>query len=183
MVSAILGFKGPLRRKTDAFGRSRRRAFGGRSRGRGRSEKVSREAILLAAILASATTVSAAAAQTFGGPLIIEGPVYQRAIPIAPDAIFDALEAAGYREFSPMAPREPVYALKAVNPEGDLVALEISMFTGEIELELILAANYRPPLRAYRPTAAPQAAVPPPPPIAPAAPPPPAGGHDPLVVY
>ena len=52
---------------------------------------------------------------------------------ISPDAVFDALEAAGYREFSPMAPRGDVYKLDAVNPRGDLVALEISVFTGAIE--------------------------------------------------
>lgn len=147
-----------------------------------------RKAILIGALFAAAAAISPASAQSFGGPLIIEGPIYQRALPLAPDAVFDMLEAAGYREFSPMAPREPLYKLRAVNPEGDLVALEISMFTGEIELELILAEHQRPPLRAHRHAPQPQVSAAPPAPAIPRAapPPPPLGeddGHDPLVVY
>ncbi len=145
---------------------------------------VSRNAFLSAALIAAAAS-SPAFSQSWNSGFRVEGPVYfapgvyQRALPLSPDAVFNALEAAGYREFSPMAPREPVYRLNAVNPRGDLVALEISMFTGQIERERILAVHQRPPLRAYRPAPVPQAA-----PVAPAAPPPANdGGHDPLVVY
>jgi hypothetical protein len=61
----------------------------------------------------------------------------------SPDDVFDSLESAGYREFSPMADRGGVYELRAVNPAGDLVALEVSAHTGEIERELILAERPR----------------------------------------
>ncbi len=144
-----------------------------------------RNAVFTAALIAATAANSPAHAQSWNSGVMVEGPVYfapgvyQRALPLSPDAVFNALEAAGYREFSPMAPREPVYRLNAVNPRGDLVALEISMFTGQIERERILAVHQRPPLRAYRAAPAPQAA-----PRAPAAPPPSdEGGHDPLVVY
>jgi hypothetical protein len=89
-----------------------------------------------------------------------------------PDQVLDSLEAAGYREMTPMAHRGRLFKLNVVNPEGDLVALEIATETGLIERELILRAAYRPALP--RPVAAPAPqAVPPPPPTS----------GDPLVVY
>ncbi len=148
-----------------------------------------RNPLLYSALFAAAAAVSPASAQSWGWGVETGGPAYYgappayyapgyypRARPISPDAVFNALEAAGYREFGPMAPREPIYRLNAVNPRGDLVALEISMFTGEIERERILAVHQRPPLRAYRQAPAPRTS-------APAAPSPPAAQHDPLVVY
>lgn len=125
-------------------------------------------------------------------PTFYEPSPYPRALPLSPDAVFDALEAAGYREFSPMAPRGDVYKLNAVNPRGDLVALVISAFTGAIESERILAPHHRPPRRASAPlprpaprTVPPQASVEPPAdaPDEPPAEPSGDGGHDPLVVY
>src|SRR5688572_12853860 len=62
---------------------------------------------------------------------------------VSPDAVFDRLDDAGYSELSPMAPRGQLYNLTAVDPAGNLVALEISMFTGEIENRYILEAAVR----------------------------------------
>ena len=104
-----------------------------------------------------------------GEPLVILGPAPPPAASgVSADAVFDALERAGYREFGPMSHRGALYRLRAVNREGDLVDLEISAHTGEIERELILAESRRPqPRTLSRPT-----------------PPEPAGqGRDPLVVY
>jgi hypothetical protein len=150
-----------------------------------RKPEVSAKAILSGAILAVAATISAASAQTYVGRVAVEGPVYQRAVPISPDAIFNALEHAGYREFGAMAPREPVYKLSAVNPRGDLVTLTISMFTGEIEDEAILRPNYRRPLRVHRavPPIAPEASAAPQRPAGLAPPPRGSVSRDPLVVY
>lgn len=86
------------------------------------------------------------------------------------DAVFDALERAGYREFSPMAFRDGVYKLNAVNRGGDLVALEVSALTGQVEREYLIGSR--------------QAAVPVAPPTPPRAPAQPSRpGQDPLVVY
>ena len=113
-----------------------------------------RNPLLYSALFAAAAAVSPASAQSWGWGVETGGPAYYgappayyapgyypRARPISPDAVFNALEAAGYREFGPMAPREPIYQLNAVNPRGDLVALDVSMFTGEIERERILAVH------------------------------------------
>ncbi len=139
--------------------------------------------ILTGALIAAAAALSPASAQSWisrpQGPVYYAPGYYQRAVPLSPDAVFNALEAAGYREFGPMAPREPIYRLNAVNPRGDLVALDISMFTGAIESERILAVHQRPPIRVYR-------TAPPPPAAAPAPPPPrthSGGAHNPLVIY
>jgi hypothetical protein len=124
-----------------------------------------------------------------GPPVLYDPPVVVAPPPVivrerSPDEIFDGLEAAGYREFSPMAHRGALYKLNAVNPEGDLVALEISAHTGMIERELILQARHAPPL-----AAAPAPAPPPQTYAAPAAPrpytpPTPAEPEaDPMVVY
>jgi hypothetical protein len=115
-------------------------------------------------------------------PLAIIGPAPPPATNsfVSPDDVFDALERAGYGEFSPMAYRGALYELRAVNPGGDLVALQVSAYTGEIESELILAENRQnvPPVvtaPAYprpaplRPQQAPQAT--------------PEDERDPLVVY
>jgi hypothetical protein len=87
------------------------------------------------------------------------------------DVVFAKLDRAGYREFGPMAFRDGVYKLSAVNRHGDLVALEVSALTGSVERETII----RPGQAAIPPAAAPTFAEPAPP----------AGdeGRDPLVVY
>jgi hypothetical protein len=56
----------------------------------------------------------------------------------SPGEVLDWLDREGYRELSPMAHRGDLYKLTAVNPDGDVVALEISVYTGELERELIL---------------------------------------------
>jgi hypothetical protein len=55
-------------------------------------------------------------------PPVVYGP---QEIPSAvpPDVIFDRLEQAGYRELGPMAFRDGVYKLSAVNRNDELVAL------------------------------------------------------------
>jgi hypothetical protein len=138
----------------------------------------------LIGVLLAAAAAPPAAAQSWGAGVIVEGPVYygapafERAIPLPPDVVFDALEADGYHDFGPMAPRGPIYRLTAVNRRGDLVELEVSAFTAAVEQERILAFSERPPVRVYR--AAPAARP------LPAPPPPPASddrGGNPLVVY
>ncbi len=100
----------------------------------------------------------------FGGPVFYgPPPVYYEAPPVyrarprviyredpgvipmqAPEVVFDRLEGAGYREFSPMARRGDRYRLHAVDPDGNLVALDISIFTGEIERTEMLQARLSP---------------------------------------
>lgn len=82
----------------------------------------------------------------FGPPPVVVEPMQPVLAPnmVPPGAILDALEDVGYRELSPMAHRGALYKLNAVNPAGDLVQLEISVFTGEIERERILAVNRGP---------------------------------------
>src|SRR5918997_179525 len=82
-------------------------------------------------------------------------PVYRM---VGPDEVFDMLDAAGYRELSPMARRGAVYRLNAVSPDGDLVALDISIFSGAIERARVIEARYAAP----PPVAPPLAVVPPP---------------------
>jgi hypothetical protein len=91
---------------------------------------------------------------------------------VSPDAVFDALERAGYREFSPMAFRDGVYKLNAVNRRGDLVALEVSALTGAVEREFIIGARQAVRVPAPVPVAPPAASQ------APSKP-----QRDPLVVY
>jgi len=90
---------------------------------------------------------------------------------VPPDVVFDKLDRAGYRELGPMAFRDGVYKLSAVNRHGDFVALEVSALTGSVERETVIGAR--------------RAAIPPAPPPAPTrhAPPPGDAGRDPLVVY
>lgn len=134
-------------------------------------------AFSLAAAASPALSQWGAAPGTYDPPPAYYAPgIYQRAVPLSPDAVFDLLERAGYREFGPMAPREPYYRLKAVNRRGDLVDLVVSMFTGRVEQERILALHQRPPSRASRTAPPPRAPAPP-------APRPPADHGDPLVVY
>lgn len=135
-------------------------------------------------------------------PYYYEPPVYYEEAPVvvvpaeppvryaaSPDSVLDMLEDEGFSELSPMAERGAYYKLSAVNPEGELVALEISIRSGEIEREIILEPSREPARRvvAATPPAPPPVAAPLPP--AGAAPPPmrerlqvPAG-EDPLVVY
>jgi hypothetical protein len=68
----------------------------------------------------------------------------------APEVVLDRLDAAGYRDLSPMSRRGTLYKLSAVAPEGDVVALEISIFTGEIERERVLQPRPEQPRRAAR---------------------------------
>jgi hypothetical protein len=64
---------------------------------------------------------------------------------VSPDAVFDSLEDAGYSELSPMAPRGEFYKLTAIDPAGNLVGLEVSIFSGAIENSYILEAGVRVP--------------------------------------
>ena len=90
-------------------------------------------------------------------PIIVAPPgaVYRT---VGPDEVFAMLDAAGYRELSPMARRGGVYKLRAVDPGGNLVALEISIFSGAIEGVRVLQARYAAP----PPSPPASAAVPPP---------------------
>jgi len=120
-------------------------------------------------------------------------PVFQME---SPDDVLDALDGAGYRELSPMHMRGHSFVLAAVDPRGDLVQIELSIFTGEIERITLLQAGYLPPVRQRSIAAAPQIA-PAPPQVSPAPPPPavtppprveervvpPPQEQDPLVVY
>ena len=146
------------------------------------------------------------------GPYYRERPVFivpeprpiVRARPLSPDAVLDILEDEGFRELGPMALRGSFYKLSAVNPEGEVVGLEISAFSGEIEREFILqparrVERERPARIVAQPAApiiapAPRAIAPAPAPSQAAAPPPmrdrlrpvpqePAEGKDPLVIY
>ena len=113
--------------------------------------RVSTSVLAIACTLATASAAHAGSSWSFGfsvaGPPVYYGPppvyyeppvVYEPGPPVlheepvvvappvrarerSPDEIFDWLEAAGYREFGPMAHRDPLYKLNAVNPEGDLV--------------------------------------------------------------
>jgi hypothetical protein len=169
----------------------------------------------------------------FGPPVYVEPPVYgeppvlyeepaamaqfsEAPIDVAPDGrpvfhmeaaedVARALQRAGFRELSPMNMRGHFYELTAVEPGGDLVQLEVSIFTGEIERVMLLQAGYRPPPpppAAVAVVAPPPPVQPPPavtpPPTPPAVPAPPAGPspapledrlipppeeQDPLVIY
>jgi hypothetical protein len=102
---------------------------------------------------------------------------------VAPNDVLDGLEAAGYRELSPMNMRGQSYVLAAVDPLGDLVQLELSIFTGEILQTALLREGYRPSLAAApRPVAS---AIAPAPQAAPqiGGNEAPVAGRDPLVVY
>jgi hypothetical protein len=161
--------------------------YGDAPDGREKGISVVKIMVLVCALSLAAAAVSPALAQSWGAPQPYGQPpvyyapgVYQRAVPLSPDAVFDLLDAAGYREFGPMAPREPIYRLNAVNRRGELVALEVSMFTGRIERERVLALRESQPLPAYRPQASVGAPQPVPTPAPrPASP----GARDPLVIY
>lgn len=85
------------------------------------------------------------------GPVIL-APAEPRVLYMeAPEDVLDSLEDAGYRELSPMRRRGQFYFLNAVDPAGDLVALEISIFTGEIERSRVLEAAFQPPRQVRRP--------------------------------
>jgi hypothetical protein len=138
-----------------------------------------------------------------GGPApvyVAPGPVAPPVLDmVSPDEVFDRLDEAGYTNLTPMARRGNLYRLNAVDPYGNLVALRISIFSGEVERADILQAAYAPPPPAATPgrivepvAAVPQAApVAPPVAVAPQAEPPPpptngqepAAGDDPLVIY
>src|SRR5690349_14146845 len=71
----------------------------------------------------------------YGEAPVLLGPVepptvYSR---VDPGAVINALAAAGYSEISRIRQRGKVYRLTAVDPEGNRVALDISVSTGEIE--------------------------------------------------
>jgi pyruvate/2-oxoglutarate dehydrogenase complex dihydrolipoamide acyltransferase (E2) component len=131
--------------------------------------------ISVGAVLAFAAAVGPAAAQSWGFgvgvdtriPIYGAPPVYYDEPPVyydaprvvvpregrvfrmeAPEVVLDRLDAAGYRDLSPMARRGTLYKLSAVAPEGDVVALEISIFTGEIERERVLQPRRQRPARA-----------------------------------
>jgi hypothetical protein len=166
-----------------------------------RVETMMRFAVLSGALLALAATSPASAQWSFGvgvgygdpgyyAPPGYYGPppgyyyeqppaVYVPAQPVPaavpPDVVFDNLERAGYREFTPMAFRDGVYKLNAINRRGDLVSLEVSVLTGEVEREYLIARRQQ--------AAAPPAPLPAPAPAPAHRAPAPPGGNDPLVVY
>jgi len=192
-------------------------------RAESKDEPMRANAMLVGAIIAAAAA-SPGAAQSWGYGVEVGPPVYYERPPAyyyeeppyydeapvvvvpaprpmvryaaSPDSVLDMLEDEGYVELSPMAERGGLYKLSAVSPEGDLVALEISVLTGDIEQELILQPRRRiavAPVEVRRMAPAPQ-------PVAPAYPPPSASvqapapmrdrlrpvepeGDDPLVVY
>jgi hypothetical protein len=119
-------------------------------------------------------------------PVFYEPPIYYEPAPppvvlqmVTADDVLDALEGAGYRELGPMAQRGALYSLAAVNPRGDVVALEISVYNGAIERELILES----PRYAAPQVVQPAPNLPPPSTIMQPAPPPVDAERDPLVVY
>ena len=194
-------------------------------RAESKDEPMRANAILAGAIIAAAAAMPASA-QSWGFGVEVGPPVYYERPPAyyfdeppyydeapivvvperrrvmryaaSPDSVLDMLEDEGYVELSPMAERGGLYKLSAVSPEGDLVALEISVMTGEIEQEFILQPRRRiatAPVEVRR-------IAPAPPVVAPAYPPPAASaqapapmrdrlrplpvepeGDDPLVVY
>lgn len=103
-------------------------------------------------------------------PRILVAPPERRVLHMeAPEIVMDRLDADGYRELSPMARRGSLYKLTAVDPSGDLVALEISIFTGEIERETVLRVARSPARTQPRPQSRPPVvAAPRPAPVAPA---------------
>lgn len=133
----------------------------------------------VAAVLALGSVSADAAPRSplEGAPYVILEPVPDIRRQTRPGEVFDTLEAAGYREFGPMAQRGRLYSLRAVNPNGELVALEISIATGQIERELILSESAPLEPRFRRPL------QPAPPQSAPPAPPPATTERDPLVIY
>jgi len=96
---------------------------------------------------------------------------------LSPDAVFDALERAGYREFSPMAFREGVYKLNATNRRGDIDGVRAAALDGEVEREFILRRGHH-SARVAKP--APSLS---PAPLPRPAPEPSGASGDPLVVY
>lgn len=75
------------------------------------------------------------------------------------DDVLDSLARAGYREFSPIYMRGHFYSVRAVDPNGDLVELEISIFTGEIVTTTVIQTRRGPPMEF--PNGALQPAIPP----------------------
>ena len=111
-------------------------------------------------------------------PLVYESPpaVYYEEAPVviapalrsrvlhmeAPEDVLDRLARRGYRDFSRIDRRSALYTLTALDPDGDLVSLEISIFTGRIERSSVLEARYvaapkarRAPAQRTAPVAAP----------------------------
>lgn len=122
-------------------------------------------------------------------PRYYDGPVVLRRVDPrvlhmeAPEDVLDDLDNAGFTELSPMRRRGQLYLLSAVDPDGNLVALEISIFTGEIERTRVLEAAFQPPPEVRRPrrverAAAPRPAPRPAPPQTQASPPPAAPAPD-----
>jgi hypothetical protein len=138
----------------------------------------------------------------YGAPPVVVAPAPVIEM-VSPDEVFDRLDEAGYTDLAPMAQRGRYYKVRAVDPYGNLVSLEISIHSGEIENKYILESGYAarpavvaPPVVATAPPPPPPArAAAPPPPAAPSAAPPtslrdrlvvpeePEDGDDPLVIY
>ena len=97
----------------------------------------------------------------YGAPIIVEPPppYYYEQPPVVvlppeappvygmvePDVVLDALEMAGYSDLQPMRQRGSIYRLNATDPDGNLVRLDISVHTGDIERERILVRAAVPP--------------------------------------
>ena len=90
----------------------------------------------------------------------------------APEDVLAGLEAAGYEVRGPIDRRGALFFVTATAPNGDLVALEISIFSGEIERTHVLEARYAaaPPAPPAVPRPVPQPAVAPAPRAKPPAP-------------
>ena len=89
----------------------------------------------------------------YGTPPVVVVPRERRVLRIvSPDRVLDRLDAEGYRELGPMRRRGSIYSLSAVAPEGDVVALEVSAVTGEIEREFVLEPARKKPARAAEAT-------------------------------
>lgn len=120
---------------------------------------------ILALTLAVAAGVSAANAQGFSfgfgdpyadpyyrpyPPRYYQGPVVvvprQAPMPrvqvVAPEEVRGNLQASGFSDISRIRARGAVYEMTAVDPDGNLVALAVSMYSGRIEGMNVLQADY-----------------------------------------
>jgi hypothetical protein len=124
---------------------------------------------ILALTLAVAAGVSSAGAQGFSfsygfgdpyadpyyrphSPRYYQGPVVvvprQSPLPrvqvVAPEEVRANLRANGFANISRIRARGAVYEMTATDPDGNLVALAVSMYSGRIEAVNVLEAGYAP---------------------------------------
>jgi len=82
----------------------------------------------------------------------------------APEDVLARLARDGYGDLGPIDRRGALYVLTASDPKGDLVSLEISIFSGEVQRASVLEARYaavpsRPPAAPRSPAARPAPAA------------------------